>query len=56
MKQQFIQLLRSTNRQGIENVINWLEESDFFTAPASTMFHSHRSANYPADSAAGAQD
>ena len=39
MKQQFIQLLRSTNRQGIENVINWLEESDFFTAPASTMFH-----------------
>ena len=35
MKQQFIQLLRSTNRQGIENVINWLEESDFFTAPAS---------------------
>ena len=43
MKQQFIQLLRSTNRQGIENVINWLEESDFFTAPASTMFHG----NYP---------
>lgn len=39
MKQKFIQLLRSTNREGIENVINWLEESDFFTAPASTMFH-----------------
>lgn len=39
MKQQFLQLLRSTNRQGIENVINWLEESDFFDAPASTMFH-----------------
>ena len=39
MKQQFIQLLRSTNRPGIENVIQWLEESDFFTAPASTMFH-----------------
>ena len=39
MKQQFLQLLRSTNRQGIENVINWLEESDFFEAPASTMFH-----------------
>ena len=43
MKQQFLQLLRSTNRQGIENVINWLEESDFFAAPASTMFHG----NYP---------
>ena len=39
MKQKFLQLLRSTNRQGIENVINWLEESDFFEAPASTMFH-----------------
>ena len=39
MKQQFLQLLRSTNRQGIENVINWLEESDFFTAPASTKYH-----------------
>lgn len=39
MKQQFLQLLRSTNRSGIENVINWLEESDFFEAPASTMFH-----------------
>jgi hypothetical protein len=39
MKQQFIQLLRSTNRQGVENVINWLEQSDFFEAPASTVFH-----------------
>ena len=39
MKQQFLQLLRSTNRQGIENVINWLETSDFFLAPASTVFH-----------------
>ena len=39
MKQKFIQLLRSTNREGIENVINWLEQTDFFTAPASTVFH-----------------
>ena len=39
MKQQFLQLLRSTNRLGIENVINWLEDSDFFEAPASTVFH-----------------
>ena len=39
MKQQFLQLLRSTNRLGIENVIKWLEDSDFFEAPASTVFH-----------------
>ena len=39
MKQQFLQLLRSTNRLGVENVINWLEDSDFFEAPASTVFH-----------------
>lgn len=39
MKQKIIQLLRSTNREGMENVINWLEQSDFFTAPASTTFH-----------------
>ena len=35
----FINLLRATNRDGIENVIAWLEKSDFFTAPASTRFH-----------------
>ena len=35
MKQQFIQLLRSTNCEGIVNVINRLEESDFVETPAS---------------------
>ncbi|MBO7258577.1 MAG: HD domain-containing protein [Paludibacteraceae bacterium] len=40
MKTRIIELLRSTNRKGMENVITWLsEKSDFFTAPASTMFH-----------------
>ena len=40
MKREFISLLRSTNRNGIENVINWLEnQSDFFTAPASASYH-----------------
>jgi len=39
MKEKFLQLLRSTNRVGIENVISWLEMSDFFVAPASTVFH-----------------
>lgn len=35
----FIELLRSTKREGIEDVINFLEKSDFFKAPASTRFH-----------------
>ena len=39
MKEQFIELLRSTNREGIENLINFLEKTDFFKAPASTRFH-----------------
>jgi 23S rRNA maturation-related 3'-5' exoribonuclease YhaM len=40
MKKQIIELLRSTNRPGIENLINYLEnESDFFTAPCSTQYH-----------------
>lgn len=38
-KERFIMLLRSTGRQGIEEVINHLEESGFFTAPASTIHH-----------------
>lgn len=39
MKEEFLKLLRSTNREGIEDVINFLEKSDFFNAPASTRFH-----------------
>lgn len=39
MKDQFISLLRQTNREGIENLIAFLEKTDFFTAPASTRFH-----------------
>lgn len=40
MKEKFLELLRSTNREGIENIIKFMEEStDFFTAPASTRFH-----------------
>ena len=39
MKDSFIKLLRSTNRNGIEEVINFLEKSDFFKAPASTRYH-----------------
>lgn len=39
MKQQYIDLLRSTNREGIDKVIAYLEKSSFFTAPASTNKH-----------------
>lgn len=39
MKHTMLELLRSTNRKGIENVIEYLEKSDFFVAPASTAFH-----------------
>lgn len=36
----YTQLLRSTKREGIENLISWLDnETDFKTAPASTQYH-----------------
>lgn len=36
----FVELLRTTNRDGIEELIRYLqEETDFFTAPASTKYH-----------------
>lgn len=42
--QEIKELLLSTKRKGIESLISWLEnETDFFTAPASTRFHgSHK--------------
>lgn len=39
MKEEFIKLLRETNRAGIENLLEFLEKSDFYKAPASTRFH-----------------
>ncbi len=39
MKEEFIQLLKETNREGIDKLIEFLEHSDFFKAPASTRFH-----------------
>ena len=41
-KDRFIELLRSTRRNGIETVIAKLEELGFFEAPASTRFHLNR--------------
>ena len=39
MKEQIIELLKSTNREGMDKLIEFLEKSDFFKAPASTRFH-----------------
>ena len=39
MKEEFLKLLRSTQREGMEDFIKFLESTDFFTAPASTRFH-----------------
>lgn len=39
MKEEFLKLLRSTNRENIENLIEFICKTDFFEAPASTRFH-----------------
>lgn len=39
-KHKFLDLLKEVNRPGIDKLIEWIEsKSDFFIAPASTMFH-----------------
>lgn len=38
-KEKIINLLSSTERKGIDKVIKYLDETDFFVAPASTRFH-----------------
>ena len=39
MKEEFLNLLRSVNREGMDDLISFIEKSDFFKAPASTRFH-----------------
>ncbi len=39
MKEEFLLLLQSVKRDGIEKLISYLEKTDFFKAPASTRFH-----------------
>ena len=40
MKEEFIELLKQTHREGMENLIEFLKnKTDFFEAPASTRFH-----------------
>ncbi|MFT9057146.1 MAG: HD domain-containing protein [Ethanoligenens sp.] len=39
-KEEFVSLLRDTNRAGMEDLLTWLETgTDFYSAPASTQFH-----------------
>ena len=39
MKEEFIKLLKETKRSGIDDLLAFLEKSDFYIAPASTRFH-----------------
>ena len=39
MKEEFITLLKQIDREGMDKLIEFLNRSDFFEAPASTRFH-----------------
>ena len=39
MKEEFIKLLKSTKRENIDKLIEFIEKTDFYKAPASTKFH-----------------
>ena len=39
LKEEFLKILRTVKREGIEDLIKFMESTDFFTAPASTRFH-----------------
>jgi hypothetical protein len=38
-REEITSLLLGTNREGIEKLVGFLEESDFFKAPSSTQYH-----------------
>ena len=38
-KERFLELVSGIKRPGIEGLMDWLERSDFYTAPASSRFH-----------------
>ncbi len=39
MKEEFRNLLLSVNREGMDTLIQFIDSTDFYTAPASTRFH-----------------
>ena len=38
-REEFVSLLKSTGRKGVDSVVGYLEKSGFFTAPASVSRH-----------------
>lgn len=38
-REQFISLMKRVERPGVEELLAWLEGTDFYSAPASTRFH-----------------
>ena len=42
MKEKFLQAYKHITRPGADELLKWLESSDFFIAPASTRFHLSR--------------
>ena len=38
-KERFVSLCEGIGRAGIKELMRWIEDSDFYTAPASTRFH-----------------
>lgn len=39
MREKIIDFLMSTNREGMENLVEWMDKSGFFEAPCSTQHH-----------------
>ncbi len=39
LKDKYLKLLKSVQREGMDKLISFIEKSDFFKAPASTRFH-----------------
>lgn len=42
MKNRYIELWKTVNREGVQDLLNWLETTDFYTAPCSTKYHLSR--------------
>lgn len=38
-KERFISLCKTVNRDGLDELLKWLENNDFYTCPASSRFH-----------------
>ena len=39
MKERFYEIVKYIKREGIDDLTAWLESTDFFVAPASTVYH-----------------